>query len=143
MRIVAIDPAPTKRSTLFDGEFKELSPGQIAPVLRELAGGPPILLCWDSPLTGPGDPSIAGQRPSDFSQSSTVSAGGFETGSVAAGLPKTRNGRATSGGQLSGRHASRNKNAPAGAGARRLIELENARRQSSPCSMNTFSESLH
>ena len=68
MRIVAIDPAPTKRSTLFDGEFRELSPGQIEPVLKELAGSPPVLLCWDSPLTGPGDAGVAGRGPSDFSQ---------------------------------------------------------------------------
>jgi len=68
MRIVAIDPAPKKRSTVFDGEFRELSSGEIAPVLRELAGAPPVLLCWDSPLTGPGDPGVAGRRPSDFSQ---------------------------------------------------------------------------
>ena len=68
MPVIAVDPAPGKESTVIDGtKFLKLSP-------RELRLGMPsglvneTLLCWDAPLTGPGDPEPAGADPSDFTQ---------------------------------------------------------------------------
>ncbi len=70
-RVVAIDPAPGKNSTLFDGKgFKDLR----APDLRKFVNGlhdqtPDTLVCWDAPLTGPADPSSsAGTSPGDFTK---------------------------------------------------------------------------
>ncbi len=68
MRVVAIDPAPRKASTVFDGGFKSLLPGEVATFLKTLTADQAVLLCWDSPLTGPGDPDSPGSRPWDFSQ---------------------------------------------------------------------------
>ena len=70
MRVIAIDPAPGKKSTVFDGaEFRQCS----AVELRELINGiasrkEAVLVCWDAPLTGPFDPSVAGAHRFDFTK---------------------------------------------------------------------------
>ena len=68
MRVVAVDPAPTKESTLYCSKqgFKSVPAGEMEGTLDCLE--PPVLLCWDAPLTGPKDPSNAGKAKSDFSQ---------------------------------------------------------------------------
>lgn len=70
MRVFAIDPAPGKKSTVFDGaEFRQCS----AVELRELINGiasrkEAVLVCWDAPLTGPFDPAVAGVHRYDFTK---------------------------------------------------------------------------
>ena len=65
MRVVAIDPAPGKKSTLYSAEtrFDRISAHEMRSTLEGLE--PPVLLCWDAPLTGPRDPEDAG-RQGDF-----------------------------------------------------------------------------
>lgn len=67
MRVVAIDPAPGKESTLYSAEegFRPIPGHEMRSILEGLE--PPVLLCWDAPLTGPRDPENAG-RPGDFTQ---------------------------------------------------------------------------
>lgn len=69
MRVVAVDPAPGKRSTVFDGrDFTSHDARSLRGYLaraRERHGK--MLVCWDAPLTGPGDPNDAGV-PRDFTQ---------------------------------------------------------------------------
>lgn len=70
MRVVAVDPAPGKESTVFDGEeFCDLAPAELRHFLNELSSAETdTLVCWDSPLTGPADPSSAGDCRGDFTQ---------------------------------------------------------------------------
>lgn len=58
MRIVGIDPAPAKPSTIFDGTcFRQLGPGELRTFVRDLGAGTGCtLVCWDAPLTGPRHP---------------------------------------------------------------------------------------
>ena len=67
MRVVAIDPAPGKESTMYTAEdgFRQISGEAMRSTLEAL--DPPVLLCWDAPLTGPRNPEDAG-RPGDFTQ---------------------------------------------------------------------------
>lgn len=67
MRVVAIDPAPGKASTMYTAEdcFGPIPGHEMRSTLVDLE--PPVLLCWDAPLTGPRDPENAG-RPGDFTQ---------------------------------------------------------------------------
>ena len=67
MRVVAIDPAPGKESTLYGAEegFRQIPGHEMRSTLEGLE--PPVLLCWDAPLTGPRNPEDAG-RPGDFTQ---------------------------------------------------------------------------
>ena len=66
--VISIDPAPSKTSTVCDGKtFCETTAVQLRTMLEEVR--PNTLICWDAPLTGPGDPTDrAGQRDRDFSQ---------------------------------------------------------------------------
>ena len=70
MRVVAIDPAPGKKSTVFNGvEFSQLDVLELGEFIKQLvAGKEPALVCWDAPLTGPFDPANAGSHYSDFTQ---------------------------------------------------------------------------
>jgi len=68
-RVLAIDPAPGKPSTVFDGRGFSKRNGD---ELRELLNDPGsrtagTLVCWDAPLTGPASPASAGKHP-DFTQ---------------------------------------------------------------------------
>lgn len=67
MRVVAIDPAPSKESTMYSAEdgFRQIPGEKMRSTLEGLK--PPVLLCWDAPLTGPRNPDDAG-RPRDFTQ---------------------------------------------------------------------------
>ena len=69
-RVIAIDPAPAKPSTVFDGtSYSCMS----APELRHYVNliacqGPGTLVCWDAPLTGPTDVAQAGSGRYDFTK---------------------------------------------------------------------------
>lgn len=68
MRVVAIDPAPGKASTMYEGgeRFPEISGDNMLSFLNGIKEEqPPVLLCWDAPLTGPRNPEGAG-HPGDF-----------------------------------------------------------------------------
>lgn len=70
MRVVAIDPAPGKESTVYEGgdSFPGISGQEMGCFLRGISKErPPVLLCWDAPLTGPRNPEEAG-LPGDFTQ---------------------------------------------------------------------------
>ena len=69
-RVVAIDPAPGKKSTVFDGDqFLDFGAVELRKFLVEPCNRTPnTLICWDSPLTGPASPSAAGSRLGDFTQ---------------------------------------------------------------------------
>lgn len=79
MRVVAVDPAPGKESTVFDGAFDEkreswfpkLKARELREFLKEPRNRKPnTLICWDAPLTGPADPSKenTGTIPGDFTK---------------------------------------------------------------------------
>ncbi|WHZ06841.1 MAG: hypothetical protein OJF59_000594 [Cytophagales bacterium] len=53
--IIGIDPAPAKGSTIFDGIkcYPSMNPDEVIKFIEELE--PPVLICWDAPLTGPGE----------------------------------------------------------------------------------------
>lgn len=69
MDVVAVDAAPGKASTVFDGgEFMELDARGLRGYLNRMRSrGPGTLVCWDAPLTGPRDSDDAGV-PGDFTQ---------------------------------------------------------------------------
>lgn len=65
--VISVDPAPSKTSTVCDGEtFCEKTAAQLRTLLGEVR--PNTLICWDAPLTGPQDPDQAGETEKDFSQ---------------------------------------------------------------------------
>lgn len=66
MRVVSVDPAPSKNSTLYSAEdgFQPVPAGDVRSRLKSFA--PPVLLCWDAPLTGPRSPEEAGGQDGDF-----------------------------------------------------------------------------
>ena len=67
MSVISVDPAPGKKSTIFDGiNFLPKS----SPELRSYLGNRArdTLLCWDAPLTGPADPRSAGTQDGDFTK---------------------------------------------------------------------------
>ena len=68
MRVVAIDPAPAKESTMYSAErgLQSVPASEMRRTLESIE--PPVLLCWDAPLTGPRDAADAGQTRGDFSQ---------------------------------------------------------------------------
>lgn len=52
MKVVSIDPAPSKNAVIFDGAFTHMSACDLPAYCSELAHQDTIL-CWDAPLTGP------------------------------------------------------------------------------------------
>ena len=67
MKVISVDVAPGKPSTVFDGcEFKDLDAHALRDYLKEHEK-PGTLVCWDAPLTGPRNPDDAG-LPRDFTQ---------------------------------------------------------------------------
>ena len=69
-QVIAIDPAPAKRSTVFDGEsYRRMLPRELRDYIREIASrGPDTLVCWDAPLTGPTCLSRPGANGYDFTK---------------------------------------------------------------------------
>lgn len=68
MRVIAIDPAPGKDSTVYEGgeRFREIPGDKMRSFLKGIEDEkPPVLVCWDAPLTGPRNPENAG-HPGDF-----------------------------------------------------------------------------
>ena len=70
MRVIAIDPAPGKRSTVFDGaDFLQCTAAELREFVNEIASKKEaVLVCWDAPLTGPFDPATAGSYRFDFTK---------------------------------------------------------------------------
>jgi hypothetical protein len=69
LNVIAVDPAPAKESTVFDGRALTSLPAQrLSTLLAGCRGHPSTLVCWDAPLTGPTDPSDPGVASNDFSQ---------------------------------------------------------------------------
>ncbi len=67
MPVVCIDPAPAKKSTIFDGSaYHRVDAAALRQYLDNLASG--TLLCWDAPLTGPANPANAGKERYDFTK---------------------------------------------------------------------------
>ena len=69
LRVISVDPAPGKESTIFDGrDFSTKTGHGLRSYLDEPGNRTPeTLLCWDAPLTGPADPASAGTG-RDFTQ---------------------------------------------------------------------------
>ena len=69
-RVIAIDPAPSKPSTVYDGkEYLSKTAEQFREFVDQISGeGPETLLCWDAPLTGPANPVCAGSIPYDLTK---------------------------------------------------------------------------
>lgn len=67
--VIAVDAAPGKASTVFDGQdFMDLDARSLGDYLaRERGRREGMLVCWDAPLTGPRDPDDAGE-PGDLTQ---------------------------------------------------------------------------
>lgn len=66
-KILGIDPAPGKSSTVFDGsEYHRYSPGEVQQLLHGL--DPDTLVCWDAPLSGPAYPDAPGYTAGDLTQ---------------------------------------------------------------------------
>jgi len=71
MEVIGIDPAPSKKSTVVkDGLPAESEPAQglFAFLRRQRNERESLLLCWDSPLTGPAVPSSDKVIGSDHTQ---------------------------------------------------------------------------
>ena len=70
MRVIAIDPAPGKESTVFEGtEYLQLSAQELRKYVDQLADAKDsVLVCWDAPLTGPFNPASAGSYRFDFTK---------------------------------------------------------------------------
>lgn len=86
MKVIGVDPAPTKGLDVFDGQHRHVALSAARSFVGSLSGFRDVLLCWDAPLTGPPSVTVAGgkaldsafsQRPleSFFSRSDT----GFKT----------------------------------------------------------------
>lgn len=86
VRVFGIDPAPTKGMAVFDGEDRHISIPESRSFIDTLKTESNLLVCWDSPLTGPplsvvegglANGSAFSQRPIEgfFSQAQT----GFKT----------------------------------------------------------------
>ncbi|MBF0358499.1 MAG: hypothetical protein HQL70_07805 [Magnetococcales bacterium] len=57
MKILGIDPAPGKESTIFDGEYHLCKAGELNNRLTALHGQD-VLIAWDAPLTGSQNPDF-------------------------------------------------------------------------------------
>lgn len=70
MKIIGIDPAPTKGLDVFDGRDHRLPLAEAHAFIGGLAQSDNALICWDAPLTGPADRIVRGGAPSGsaFSQ---------------------------------------------------------------------------
>ena len=70
VRVLAVDPAPGKGSTVFDGTAFSMKTGsELRTYLNEPGNRTRgTLVCWDAPLTGPTNPASAGACPVDFTQ---------------------------------------------------------------------------
>jgi predicted nuclease with RNAse H fold len=71
VRVIGIDPAPTKGLAVFDGEYRTIPVREARSFLENLANEThDLLICWDAPLTGPASGVLRGGSPtvSSFSQ---------------------------------------------------------------------------
>lgn len=71
IKIIGIDPAPGKNSTLFSLEngFESLNIKELVDRVNEFQKEmEPVLICWDAPLTGPGESSTSIDEEGKFTQ---------------------------------------------------------------------------
>ncbi len=51
MKVIGIDPAPSKKSVIYDGiEFRKVDAHKLRSFIKELAKEPKVLVGWDAPL---------------------------------------------------------------------------------------------
>lgn len=60
VNVIGIDPAPAKGLSVFDGQDHQIPISDARRFLAEMKAKPDVLLCWDSPLTGPPRATIMG-----------------------------------------------------------------------------------
>ena len=60
MQIIGIDPAPSKGLHIFDGEDRHVPLRDARSYLDSLQSLTALLICWDSPLTGPSTDVVEG-----------------------------------------------------------------------------------
>src|SRR5687767_3398250 len=70
VKIIGIDPAPTKGLDVFDGSDHRFLLAEAHAFIGGLRKGDNVLVCWDAPLTGPAGGVVGGGAPSGsaFSQ---------------------------------------------------------------------------
>ena len=70
MRVISIDPAPAKGLSVFDGRDRHVPIDAAFEYVSSVASGPPCLVCWDAPLTGPSAGALSGKkaRAGDFTK---------------------------------------------------------------------------
>jgi hypothetical protein len=70
MKVIGVDPAPRKGIAVFDGEDRYIAVGESRRFVDELNTMSDLLVCWDSPLTGPPSSVVLGMEASGsaFSQ---------------------------------------------------------------------------
>ena len=73
IKVIGIDPAPSKKSTVFDGTvFLPLNANELKKYLDDLRKSEEsVLICWDAPLTGPRNPDAKAEEiilKKDYSQ---------------------------------------------------------------------------
>lgn len=69
MKIVGLDPAPSKGTCIFDCEILQKDHNSLKSYLDEIANNKDgILVCWDAPLTGPRKPDDPSYQVGDFTQ---------------------------------------------------------------------------
>ncbi|MDX9771386.1 MAG: hypothetical protein RBT19_13580, partial [Tenuifilaceae bacterium] len=66
IKVIGIDPAPSKKSTIFDGkDFIQFDYAGLSKYLNDLfESDEKVLICWDAPLTFPKIPS---EKPEEYS----------------------------------------------------------------------------
>ena len=69
-RVISVDPAPGKQSTVFDGDQFSSKPAHtLRDYLKDIAlSSSATLLCWDAPLTGPTNVHEPGHKDGDFTK---------------------------------------------------------------------------
>lgn len=65
MRVIGIDPAPSKGLAVFDGQDRLIPIAKSRSYITGLSKQSDVLVCWDAPLTGPGAAVISGAEGTD------------------------------------------------------------------------------
>ncbi len=71
IKVIGIDPAPSKKSTVYSEEdgFKSFDANELKKYLQKLKDSEEsVLICWDAPLTGPRNPDAKQILPGDYTQ---------------------------------------------------------------------------
>jgi hypothetical protein len=70
LKVVGVDPAPTKGLDVFDGQHRRVALNGARSYVSSLGALQDVLICWDAPLTGPPGVTVSGGEASGsaFSQ---------------------------------------------------------------------------